>query len=169
MSYFGGLGAGKGWLGYKFLIGPEVLRRVLASTNPFLIVTNGRVPADYKFTPLEEYVEAYERYLQAILETAEAAENPFSEIRIGLAASLDKFSWEPCPDKRYKLAETEEPVVNLSPLMLHYDGKQLSTNVFSNLYFGLEMTFPRVISLSRDKHEILYETENSRPIRFSKI
>ncbi|SRR5216683_2309668 len=158
MGYFGGLGAGKGWLTYSFLVEPDILRHVLAATKPILFVSNSRVPADYKFTPIEEYIEAYERYLQAVLKTPEEAENASSDVCIGMAASLDKFSWEPCPDKRYKLAQTEEPFVNLGPLMLDYDGKQLHTFVMSNLYFGLEMTFPRVFSLSRDKHETLYET-----------
>jgi hypothetical protein len=82
-------------------------------------------------------------------------------IHIGLAASLDRFSPTPCPDARYKLMNCDEPVVNVTPLMLYFDGRrgQLCTNVMSNLYFGVELSFPRFISLDRDKHEVLYETD----------
>jgi len=160
MGYFGGLGAGNGWLKFLFLVDPDLLREVLIATKPVLVITNSRVPTDYKATPLNEYLAAYSRYLEATLESAEAAQKAAMATYMGLAASLDRFSPTPCPDSRYKLMNCDEPVVNLSPLTLHFDARrgQLCTNVMSNLYFGVELSFPRVISLDRDKHEVLYET-----------
>ncbi len=158
MGYFGGLGAGKGWLKSLFLVGPEVLRDLLHAGKPVLVKTNGRVPADYEATALKDYIEAYTRYLEAMVDSPEAAKRSSMEIYMGLAASVDRFSPKLSPDSRYKLMNPEEPVVNLSPLMLDYDGKQLRTNVMSDFYFGLELSFPRVISLDRDKHETLYDT-----------
>jgi hypothetical protein len=79
---------------------------------------------------------------------------------MGLEASLDDFSSRPCPDARYKLMICEQPVVGLSPITLFYDATrgQLCSRVASKLYFGLELVFPRVISLNRDQHKVLYET-----------
>jgi hypothetical protein len=161
MAYFGGLGAGKGWLKFLFLVDPTVLREVLIATKPVLVVTNARVPAEYVATPVDEYIAAYTRYLDAMLESTESAQKAAMATYMGLAASLDRFSPMSCPDARYKLMHTDEPVVTLRPLNLHFDSRrgQLCTNVMSNLYFGVELSFPRVISLDRDKHEVLYETE----------
>lgn len=160
MGYFGGLGAGKGWLKFLFIVEPAVLREVLIATSPVLVITNSRVPADYEATPLDEYLAAYSCYLDAMLESPEAARMAAMAIYMGLAASLDRFSPTPCPDTRYKLMNSDEPVVNLRPLTLHFDARsgQLCTNVMSDLYFGVELSFPRLISLDRDKHEVLYET-----------
>jgi hypothetical protein len=160
MAYFGGLGAGKGWLKFLFLVEPEVLQDVLTAAKPVLVITNARVPADYASTPLAEYLEAYARYLEAMVESPEAASQAWSAIYVGLAASLDRFLPTPSPDQRYKLMNSEEPVVNLSPETLLYDEHrgQLCTNVMTNLYFGVQLSYPRVISLDRDKHEILYDT-----------
>ncbi len=153
MSYFGGIGAGKGWLTFLFLVEPEILRDVL-------VVNSSRVPVEYESTPMTGLLEAYARYLDAMLESSDAAERASMEIRIGLAASVDKFSPRLCPDKNYKVMNTEEPVVNFGPTTLYYDTwrGQLCTNVMSKLYFGAELTFSRVISLDRDKHEFLYDT-----------
>ena len=161
MGYFGGLGAGKGWLKFLFVVHADVLREVLIATKPVLVITNSRVPAEYESTPLDEYMAAYSRYLEAMVESVEAAQKAAMGTYMGLAASLDRFSPTPCPDARYKLMNCDEPIVNLTPLMLYFDGRrgQLCTNVMSKLYFGVELSFPRFISLDRDKHEVLYETD----------
>jgi hypothetical protein len=160
MGYFGGLGAGKGWLKFLFVVDPDVLRDVLIATKPVLVITNSRVPAEYEATSLSEYTAAYTRYLEAMLESTEAAQKAAMATYIGLAASLDRFSPTPCPDTRYKLMNCDEPVVNLGPLTLYFDARrgQLCTNVMSNLYFAVELSFPRVISFDRDNHEVLYDT-----------
>jgi hypothetical protein len=160
MGYFGGLGAGKGWLKFLFVVDADVLREVLIATKAVLVITNSRIPADYEETPLDEYIAAFSRYLEATLESAEAAQKAGMATCIGMAASLDRFSPRPCPDSRYKLMNCDEPVVNLTPLTLYFDARrgQLCTNVMSNLYFGAEMSFPRVFSLDRERHEVLHET-----------
>jgi hypothetical protein len=161
MTYFGGLGAGKGWLTFFFLVEPEILRDVLVAANAVLVVTNRRVPAAYKSTPKTEYLKAYERYVEATLESPTAARLASRDVYISLAASLKTFSPVVCSDARYKLMNAEEPVVNLSPEMLHYDESRgrLSTNVFSDdLYFGLQLSFPRVVSIDRDNHEVVSPT-----------
>lgn len=161
MGYFGGLGAGRGWLKFLFVVDPDVLREVLIATKPVLVITNSRVPADYKSTPLEEYIAAYSRYLEAMVESVEAVQKAAMGTHMGLAVSIDRFSPTPCPDVRYKVMNCDEPVVNLAPLTLYFDARrgQLCTNVVSNLYFGIELSFPKVFSLDRDKHETLYEAE----------
>ena len=160
MNYFGGLGAGKGWMKFLFLVEPEMLREVLIATKSILVITNSRVPAEYVSTALDEYIAAQSQYLDAMLASTEKAKKAAMATYMGLAASLDRFSPMPCPDSRYKLMKSDEPVVNLTPLTLYFDPLrgQLCTNVMSDLYFGIELSFPRVISLARDKHEVLYET-----------
>jgi hypothetical protein len=157
MAYFGGR---KGWLKYLFLVETNVLRDVLTAVRPILVVINGRVPANYHSTSMSEYLDAYASYLDATLKSPDAASRASGATYIGLAASLDKFSPTPCPDANYKLMNPEEPVVTLTPETLYYDPirGQLCTNTFSKLFFGMETSFPRVISLDRDKHEILYDT-----------
>jgi hypothetical protein len=160
MAYFGGLGAGKGWLKFLFLVEPDILRDVLAAVQPVLVVTNRQVPVDYQSTPMTEYLDVYTCYLDAMLESSEAAAQASGAIYIGLAASLDHFSPDPCRDAHCKRMNCEVPVVSLSPETLHYDARrgQLCLNVMSKLFFGVELSYPRVISLDRDKHEILYDT-----------
>ena len=56
MAYFG-----KSWQKFFFLVEPEILCDVFAVVRPVLVNTNGRVPADYEFTPQVEYIKAYAR------------------------------------------------------------------------------------------------------------
>lgn len=161
MGYFGGLGASKGWLKFLFVVEPEILRDVLIETNAVLVIMNSSVPADYEATPLNEYVDAYSRYLKAMLESEDVAHEATRGIYMGLAASLNQFTPTPYKDTRIKRMECDEPVVNVRPLALYFDAQRgkLCTNVLSNLYFGVELSYPRAFSLARDKHEILYEAE----------
>ena len=39
MSYFGGLGAGKGWWKFLFLVDADVLRDVLIASKSVLVIT----------------------------------------------------------------------------------------------------------------------------------
>jgi hypothetical protein len=66
MGYFGGLGAGKGWLKFLFVVDPDVLREVLIAIKPVLVITNSRVPADYDATPLNEYLAAPQKKVPGI-------------------------------------------------------------------------------------------------------
>jgi hypothetical protein len=165
MGYFGGLGAGKGWLKFLFLVEARVLQEVLIAAKPVLVITNSRVSADYIQTPLVDYIDAYSKYLEAMLESPEAAHRASMKICVGLAASCDQFSPKLCPDNRYKLMNPQEPVVSLSPGRLYHDETrgQLCTNVMSEVFFCMELSFPKVISLDRDKHEVLYQTQEFLP------
>jgi hypothetical protein len=159
MTYFGGLGAGKGWLKYLFLVEPEILEDALIVSKAALIIVNSRVPADYQSTQRSEYVQMYRDYLEAMMGSPDAARRASFAVQVGLASSLDKFAPKLCPDERFKLMNPAEPVVNLRPETLHYNEEkgQLSTNVMSKLYFGLELSYPRVVSLSQEKHELLHD------------
>jgi hypothetical protein len=155
--------AGKGWWRFPFLVEPEILHQVLKSTRAVLVDTSSRVAVAYESTSLNDYVKGYSEYLDGTLKSADFDQRSSLQIYMGLAASLDQFRPETCPDSRYKLMETDEPVVNLSPLMLYYDDQrgQLRTNVMSSVYFGIELTFPRLISLDREEHEVLHPTLES--------
>lgn len=160
MAYFSGLGAGKGWLKFQFLVEPAILRDILAATKSVSVITNRRVPRDYRSTPLNEYVEAYSAYLEAMHKPSEMHWSLSDAVYSGLTISLNHFVPKACPDNRFKLMNPQVPVVNLGPLSLYYDTRrgQLCTNVMSKLYFGMELSYPNVISLDRDGHEYLYET-----------
>ena len=56
MGYFGGLGAGKGWRRFYFVVAPDELQRVLMDSECALLVSNGRVPVDYERTALSDFV-----------------------------------------------------------------------------------------------------------------
>jgi hypothetical protein len=56
MGYLGGLGAGRGWRSFLFVVEPSVLREGLADTSPVLVIMNSRLAADYDATPLDEEI-----------------------------------------------------------------------------------------------------------------
>jgi hypothetical protein len=160
MSYFGGLGAGKGWLKFQFVVEPQVLRDAVVAVDPVFVKTNCRVPADYTCTPLEEYIANYERYVDAMIETPDAASQQSSLIYVSLGASLRKFGSRPCDDANFKVMNPEDPVVNAGPAMLAYNHvrKQLRSDILSNLCFGVELSYPRFVSLEREEYRILHDT-----------
>jgi hypothetical protein len=160
MRYFGGLGAGKGWWKILFLVEPDILREVISATGAALVVKNRRVPADYQSTAIDDYIASYQRYVNAMLCSQEAASDAEGDVDIGLVPSVERVSYVSCPDARYKGIDVDEPVVGLSCETIcynHYRG-QICTNILPGFHFGMKMAFPRVISLARDKHEILYDT-----------
>ena len=159
MSYFGGLGAGKGWHTFLFALTVDELDRVLRSRDLFVVITNARVPADYSCTPLDEFLRAYEDYLAAMPTEVEIPRKLAGEIHTSLAASLAIFNPKPCPDTAYKIMNPTEPVVNLAPVPVSYHNDKLSTATMSKVSLGIEMTFPKFVSFERDDFETLHPTE----------
>jgi hypothetical protein len=160
MPYFGGLGAGKGWYKFQFAVTPNEMSDVLRSQNPFVVNTNTRVPIDYSYTPLDEYLNSYQQYVDAMVNTVEVPWQFCSSISRGLATSLTVFESKACPDPAYKLMNPVEPVINLGPVPISYFNKKLSSKVVSEICFGIEMTFPRVVSFDKDGYEALYPTDS---------
>ena len=158
MGYFGGLGAGKGWHKFQFLVCPQILRQVLTHHELWLVINNRRVTTDYQFTSIDDYVDAYTGYLEASMAAHTNVRQAASNIYIGMVTSLDTLTEEICPEPRFKLLTLSEPAINLNPVMLHYDGERLSTHMLSDIYFGLEMSFPKVVSFADDGHQTLYDT-----------
>jgi hypothetical protein len=152
------LGAGRGWTKLKFLITPEELASLLTGRDLILAVTDSRVPADYESTPAAEYVAAYASYVEAVFADATVPHHLAMGLYMSVASSLDVLTAETCPDARYKLLHPHEPLINLSPLELYYVEGKLSTSMSGNVHFGLEMAFPKVISLAQERHEVLHGT-----------
>jgi len=159
MSYFGGLGAGKGWYKFQFAVTPNEMSNVLRSQNLFVVKTTKRVPIDYSNTPLDEYLDSYQQYVDAMVNTVEVPWQFCSSISHSLVTSLTIFKPKVCPDPAYKLMNPVEPVINLGPVPISYSNRKLSTAVESKISFGIEMTFPKVVSFDRDGHEALYAAD----------
>jgi hypothetical protein len=158
MGYYGGLGAGKGWLCTKFLVAPDELAGILRAHEPGLVITNGRVPASYVCTPLEEYLAAYTAYVDALCGEGPMPRALEMGIHMSMAASLACIAFASCPDARYKLASANEPVIDLSPVDLYYAEGVFSTRRSGHISFAVQMAFPKVVSFSREGHEVLHET-----------
>jgi len=159
MSYSGGLGAGKGWYKFQFAVTPNEMSNVLRSYNLFVVKTTKRVPIDYSYTSLDEYLDSYQQYVDAMVNTVEVPWRFCSSISHSLVTSLTIFEPKVCPDPAYKLMNPIESVINLGPVPISYSNKKLSTAVTSNISFGIEMTFPKVVSFDKDGHETLYATD----------
>lgn len=131
------------WLTFQFSIEPKLLRDILVNIDPVLVIINARVPARYQGTSKTQYIAAYTRYMDAIFESPEAADKASTATIIGMAMNVNWESSSVRLDSRYKLMELDEPAICLSPMALHFDrhSGQLCTNILSNLYFGMKMTF----------------------------
>jgi hypothetical protein len=159
MSYSGGLGAGKGWYKFQFAVTPNEMSSALRSQNLFVVKTTARVPIDYSYTPLDEYLDSYRQFVDAMVNTVEVPWQLCSSISESLVTSLSIFEPKVCHDPAYKLMNPVEPVINLGPVPISYSNKKLSTAVESKISFGIEMTFPKVVSFDRDGHEALHATD----------
>ena len=149
---------------YYFLVTPQELSDVLAGVSVHLVIDNARVPADYLETRTSEYVRAYERYFDQLFGSAQIDREIIGSLYIGVAPDLKLFQAMPCPDARYKLLHPQEPIPNLAPFTISYEGNSLyvDATMKSAAHCGLRLAYPKVISLAREKHRVLHEAERYR-------
>lgn len=164
MTYFGGLGAGKGWNTFNFILTPKEFESIFMELKFYFIVTNSRVEINYEKTENQFIFNGYNDFFNEIL----IGENKFnkkeqwsfeSKIRISITDDLSKIHFQLIIDKKgeisndFKLVNPIEPVINISPFYLTYSNIKESLSV---AYFntegiiGLQLTYPKFESFSND-------------------
>ncbi|AXB58615.1 hypothetical protein [Flavobacterium fluviale] len=164
MSYFGGLGAGRGWNTFKFILTPKEFESIFNEQKFHFIITNSRVYIDYKKTDEQFIFNSYEDFFNSVIIAKSKLgrkEQWFfeSKIRISITDDLSKIDFENIRDKKekiskdFKLVRPTEPVLNISPFYLTYSKTKESISV-ANMNeegtIGLELTYPKFVSFSND-------------------
>jgi hypothetical protein len=169
MSYFGGLGAGKGWNKFKFVLTPDELVEIFKDLEYWLVITNRRVDIDYCVNDKTSLFDSYENYFGKITSgqpwNKKEAWQIESGVRLSITQDPKKIKFEEMRDrkgelsKEFKLVRPEEPVINISPFYLLYGQNELTIQTMNDEgILGLELTFPKVITLSNERHERLHDT-----------
>lgn len=161
LGYFAGLGSGKGWHSFHFILTPEELSEVFKGLDYFFVITGSRVDSDYKETPRQEYFDAYSVFFEEILIGEKAhgkkelwqVERP---VRISITDKLANIAFEDIFDAEgnlvpYKLVIPQEPVINMEPFYLFWSAEQekLSVAYYNKSgVIGLALTFPKFVSIN---------------------
>nr|WP_299175170.1 hypothetical protein [uncultured Allomuricauda sp.] len=170
MSYFGGLGAGRGWHKFKFILKPERLNSIFQNLNYWFFITNTRVPIDYEISQETTFFDDYETFFNRVVSGKEwnkkedwAIESP---IRVSITNNLDSIKFEDIKNRKgeisseFKLVRPSEPVVNIRPFYTYFKNGKLSIETSNDEgVLGLELSYPKVVSFGSEGHEYLYETE----------
>lgn len=161
MSYFGGLGAGKGWHKTHFLLEAQELSELLSQRTLTLVRTNGWVPRDYVETSPDEYVNSYRRYLEQLCANSWLGRTAVGDLDISLTTTREILVEDDCNDPGHKLLRPREPVISLSELSIVCTGDRVLVNVMSRDpgYLGLSMSFPKFVSFDAEGHEWLHPTD----------
>jgi hypothetical protein len=165
MGYVGGLGAGKGWRRFRFLIAPDELKGVLARCACELLVINSRVPVEYQKTELAEYISRYtSRY-------SNPRENGcLSDLHTALLLPGTRFNWEPVVARRkkhegFKVIDLFEPVVTVASLHVCWGADcrfHFAWCTQDPIWIGLDIQFPKVVTYTHEHHEVSHPTEETR-------
>lgn len=170
MSYYGGLGAGRGWHKFKFILRPETLEKVFENINFWFVITNTRVDINYELSRETSFFNDYAAFLSRIISGKDwnrkedwTFEN---SIRISLINDPKTIIFEDIKNRKgevsteYKVVRPTEPVVNVSPFYLYLQNEKLSIETSNDEgILGLELSYPKVVSFGSEGHEYLYETD----------
>jgi hypothetical protein len=158
VGYSGGLGAGKGWGKLFFLLSPDELQTILASLGVWLVANNRRVPGDYAHTDLQEYIESYSAFTDALAGKREVDWQITGPLYMGITRSLDIVSFTPA-GQAYKVVEFAEPVVSMRPFHVVLYNGTVSTSIHDKDKYslGLEVSYPKVVFFERDGYDIPHD------------
>jgi hypothetical protein len=171
MAAFGG--ARKGYLLESFFPTMEDMAVVLDELKPKLLITNTRVPADYKSTPIEEWLQAYGRYVRHVLSGKPVTWRLSQWLHISLSDPSVRIDSSPVEGLPYKILEPSEPLIECAPQLLFFDNGRLSLSIYNlddSAVFGLEIQHPRIARRANAK---LFQAfcqllrERSRPCVFT--
>lgn len=171
MKYFTGAGAGKGWNKFKFILHPAEFFEVFSKSQLSFVVTNTRVAIGYEYTSKETLFSAYERYYEKVASGDNWNKKKDwkidNAVRASIIDDLRKVSFIPiktkkeAEDGKYQLVQTEEPVINLSPFSLYLGAGKLSIESFYEQgNIGIELSYPKVISMESDGHSTFHSTSD---------
>ena len=184
MGYFAGLGAGKGWSTFNFILTPKEFQEIFDRLTYAFIKTGTRVENDYIESNKKDIFEGYEIFFNQILigQTALTKEKAWSierVIRVSVTDNIDKVSFRVCENEKkeilpFKVLEPTEPVINIAPFYLSWSVEQEKMSV---AYFdtkgviGLQLSFPKYVSFNYSDYveTSVYKTAELYDILISRI
>ena len=172
MGYFGGLGSGRGWNKFDFILTPNEFQKVFDGLRYSFVTTNSRVESGYKESSKQNYFQAYKHFFERTLVGEEllneqelwSIEEPILE---SIIYDIEKISFRDIKDEKgnympYKVAEPSEPVINISPFYLYFvKEKEFLSVAYCNPkgIIGLELSYPKYVTW--------YDRENPQTIETS--
>lgn len=164
-----------GWNTFCFLISPKEMEDIL--TPYHLVINNQHVPMDYTESAISEYIQAYGALYEMLMSGVKitwARDYPLFVHR-AITSNLSGCKYgrvHMYEGKQYKLADFEEPAVNISPFALtfHKDEKyqvrcstEYSYTQFAECFMGVRLTYPKYIQYKRnDTYTALQSTQDLR-------
>ncbi len=161
MGYFAGLGSGKGWNIFNFILTPKEFQEIFDGLSYAFIITGTRVESDYIKSNKEDIFEGYEIFFNKILigQTTLSKEKAWSIeqlIRVSVIDNIDKVSFRVCENEKketlpFKVLEPTEPVINIAPFYLYWSAEQEKMSVaYYNTkgVIGLQLSFPKYVSFN---------------------
>ena len=163
-GYFAGLGSGKGWILFNFILTPDELQKVFDGLKYSFVKTSSRVESDYKESSKQDYFQAYKNFFEQILIGQQSLhrqeswniERPVYE---SITDDINNVFYKELDDKAYRVAEPLEPLININPFYLQYleDKDSLSVAYFNEKgIIGLQIQYPKYVTW--------YDTENPETI-----
>lgn len=165
MGYFGGLGAGKGWNSFKFILTPSEFEKIFDDLNYSFIETGARVSIDYTESPKPSIFDGYQVFFDQILTNSDsdildkkAKWDIESQIRISIIDDIHKILFVNIENENempeFKRVEPLEAVININPFYLMFNKKTLSvTYMHQEGIIGLELNYPKVITRWDEEHK----------------
>jgi hypothetical protein len=164
MSYFGGLGAGRGWNTFKFILTPKEFESIFKELKFEFVITNSRVEIKYEKTEDKFIFSSFEDFFNAVLITENKLDHKEQwaferKIRISIIDDISKIHFRDIINKNgtisneYKVVRPTEPVINISPFdLIYFQTKESISVAYSNPggTVGLELTYPKFVSFSPD-------------------
>ncbi|KQB39578.1 hypothetical protein [Flavobacterium aquidurense] len=173
MSYFGGLGAGKGWNKFNFILTPQQFESIFSELKFYFVITNTRVAIDYTATDKSYVLDGYKDFFNEIIISNKEYDRKDhwsyeNKIRLSITDDINKIGFKEIIDKKgivsdaFKLVDPTEPVINITPFYLTFleNNQSLSiAHMNTEGTIGLELTYPKVISFSNDKFNSVIDTQ----------
>lgn len=173
MSYFGGLGSGKGWNKFNFILTPQQFELIFSEFKFYFVITNTRVAIDYTATDKSYVFDGYNDFFNEIIigkKEHDRKQHWFYEnkIRLSITDDINKIGFkeitdeEGCISATFKLVNPTEPVINITPFYLTFSENNESLSIaYMNTEgtIGLELTYPKVIRFSNDKFNSVIDAQ----------
>lgn len=173
MSYFGGMGSGKGWNKFNFILTPPEFESIFEELKFYFVITNTRVPIDYTATNTSYVFDSYKDFFTKIIIGNKEYDRKEhwsyeSKIRISITNNISKIGFKEIIDKEgtisdaFKLVDPTEPVINITPFYLTFSENKESLSIaYMNTEgtIGLELTYPKVVSFSTDKFNSVIDAQ----------
>lgn len=173
MSYSAGLGQGRGWNLFYFILTPDEFSTLFDGLTYSIIGTGRRGDKNCEEMPKQDFFDAYRTYFEELLigqqslNTAQFwdLERP---IRQKIIDRIDKIVFEDSVDEKgnptpCKLVVPLEPVINIDPFYLFWSPEEERLSlVYLNEpgIIGLRLSYPKFVSFNGGKYEetTTYET-----------